>query len=420
MVPINTLPHPLTSDDVNIGGGKTITTFGSIALLVNNVTGGGMVLFAQMYQQAGWLLPTLCLLLLMLICGTGALMLVECMAMMPRNGQFRRRVEYTTVMKHFCSHRWYVLIAVFYQLSLAVTNISLIVQSIQVMDFTIVAIAGRTCALPEFYPNPGFGCPDPVSGQISPFDPTVYCIPLGLFFTALIVIPLGLLDLDDNVVVQKGAFVSLITIVFIWIGVLAGQSPVAGRVPTVGTTLSSVVGTSLFNFAIVTSVPSWINEKKEGVSIVKVMFSVLAIAVGMFILVGWLGGTAFVPWTGDETLLDKLKDTGTLGKVSFYAFPIIVYLNDIPVLSIMQRYNLLQEGVCGRRMANFIAVVLPWLIAIPLYTGSGYQQLANWGGVLVTSSQRTHQALPNNALLLCVCLTRSTPVRCCLVICVQW
>ena len=385
------VPSTATDGEVveSVGGGKTIDYWGSVALLVNNVTGGGMVLFAQTFQQAGWLLMVLCLLVLMVCCGLGGLMLVECMAMMPHNGRFTRRVEYTTVMKHYCSRYVYIAISVFYQLSLTITNLSLIVQSIQVMDFTIAAVAGRSCTVPQFYPTFAFACPEPVQGNITPFDSSVWCVPLGLYFTALIVIPLGLINLDDNIKVQKGAFFSLCVILLIWVGLLSSNSPDGGRVPVVGSTLSSVLGVSLFNFAFLSSVPSWVNEKRDDVSIPKTLWTVLPLSVVMFVVMGWLGGAAFV-WTANsnETLLDKVKDVttaGKLGEVTFYLFPIIVNLTSIPVLSIFQRYNLVKEGVCGLRMANFLAVVLPWLLAIPLYNGSGYQELANWGGVLVTS-----------------------------------
>jgi hypothetical protein len=43
VVATNTLPTALTSDASEVGGGKTIDYVGSVALLINNVTGGGMV-----------------------------------------------------------------------------------------------------------------------------------------------------------------------------------------------------------------------------------------------------------------------------------------------------------------------------------------------------------------------------------------
>lgn len=39
-------------------GEKTITFFGSIVLTVNNVSGPGMLALPIVFQQAGWLMPT--------------------------------------------------------------------------------------------------------------------------------------------------------------------------------------------------------------------------------------------------------------------------------------------------------------------------------------------------------------------------
>ena len=72
-------------------------------------------------------------------------------------------------------------------------------------------------------------------------------------------------------------------------------------------------------------------------------------------------------------------------KVTFYVFPIVANLTSIPVNSIFQRLNLTSQGV-HRYLASFLAVVLPWLIAMPLYYGQGYLDLALWSGVLVTST----------------------------------
>ena len=60
--------------------------------------------------------------------------------------------------------------------------------------------------------------------------------------------------------------------------------------------------------------------------------------------------------------------------------------------AIMQRYNLLEAGVCGPRMANFLGVVLPWLVCIPFYTGSGFSNVVNWGGIIFNSTVSHGQA----------------------------
>src|SRR4051794_29583989 len=95
---------------------------------------------------------------------------------------------------------------------------------------------------------------------------------------------------------------------------------------------------------------------------------------------------AFPPFENGQTVLVVIYSLGTkLAKITFFLFPACVNLTSIPVFSIMQRYNLVESGVCGHRMALFIAVCVPWLIAIPLYTGSGYQLLVTWSGILITS-----------------------------------
>jgi hypothetical protein len=37
-------------------------------------------------------------------------------------------------------------------------------------------------------------------------------------------------------------------------------------------------------------------------------------------------------------------------------------------------------------MANFLGVLLPWLICIPFYTGSGFSNVVNWGGIVFNSA----------------------------------
>ena len=111
---------------------KTITLVGSIALLINNVTGGSMVVLPQTFQQAGWVLPVLALFGvagLSCICG---IMLIEAMTLVPGNNRFQKRLEYTNIA-HIYFPRWLYWVAqIFYQLSILAQNISMIIQSVQV------------------------------------------------------------------------------------------------------------------------------------------------------------------------------------------------------------------------------------------------------------------------------------------------
>jgi hypothetical protein len=366
---------------------KRIGLFGSIALLTNNVTGGGMVLFAQLYQQAGWVMPTLTLLLLCLVSLVTSMMLISCMSMLPYNGAFGRRVEYSDVMRHFLSRPLYFVSFLFYQVALLSTNIALIIQSVQVMDFAIAAVLGHSCLIPQVAPSLSlYSCPAEVDGGITVFPVGTYGLPLGFFLTALVIIPLGLLNLDDNIIVQKGAFLLLVSVCLTWAVLFGERGFHSSYVPAVGSVFTQVVGVSYANFAFLTSIPSWMNEKSRSTPITASLASSLLISVVLFVAMGSLCALSFPPWTTDATLLDQVLSIGTpLAKVTFYAFPVVANLSSIPPNAIFQRLNLTSQGV-HPYLATFLAVMLPWLIASPLYFGQGYLELSLWSGVLVTST----------------------------------
>lgn len=225
-----------------VGGGKSITYWGGVAFLVNNVTGGGMVLFPTVFQQAGWVVTIAGLIAIMLLACVSGFMLIEAMAMMPGNKRFGKRAEYTSITKHFLPRKGYVLSQIFFNLSLSANMISMIVQSIQVMDFTIAELFGASCTVPQFLPSFSVGCPSPVENYNTVFGPGVYAVPLGWFVLLLIVLPLGMVNLDDNIFVQKGAFISVAAIFIIWISLFVGQGLDASRVPAIGSNFTQVLG----------------------------------------------------------------------------------------------------------------------------------------------------------------------------------
>jgi amino acid permease len=78
---------------------------GSVALLVNNITGGSMVVFPLTFQQSGWLVPVVVLLGVCMLSTVASLMLVETMSLIPGNQRLQKRVEYTNLVDHFFP-RW--------------------------------------------------------------------------------------------------------------------------------------------------------------------------------------------------------------------------------------------------------------------------------------------------------------------------
>lgn len=98
------------------------------------------------------------------------------------------------------------------------------------------------------------------------------------------------------------------------------------------------------------------------------------------VLVGVLGAMAYtVPPSSDLlNVINESPQANIVTRIAVYAFPFVAVTTSIPIFCIIVRYNLLENGVCGKRAAFFWSVLFPWLIVIPFYTGSGLLTLINW------------------------------------------
>ena len=370
-------------------GHKTIGFFGGFALLVNNMTGPGMTAIPPIFQQAGWLVPSLCFLVVALVATLSSTMLCQAMASIPGNDKFQDRVELTTLAKRVFGKWGFYFTMLLFVLSLQSVNVASIVESAQTMDLTIIRIFGKSCAL-EFAPDFGFICHKGFGTGVSPFGDDVWVISIGFLVILLMAVPLGYVNLDDNIGVQKGAFVILMIICvewFVWF-VYRGDLDY-GNVPAVGKDMSQVLGTIVFNYAYVTTIPSCFNEKKPHVSINTSMWSSAILSFVLFMFLGVLGAWSY-HYSPSDDVLSKINDDlsgspfmNLCSQVTVYLFPLVALVSGIPIFSIIVRYNLMENKVCGKGWANVWGVLFPWLVSIPAYTGSGLLQVINWTSLLV-------------------------------------
>lgn len=370
-------------------GNKTIGFFGGFALLVNNMTGPGMTAIPPIFQQAGWFPPTLCFAVIALVATLSSTMLCQAMASIPGNDQFQDRVELTTLAKLVFGKWGFYLTMGMFVLSLQSVNVASIVESAQTMDLTIIRIFGKSCAL-EFAPDVAFICHDGFGTGVSPFGSGKYVISAGFVVVLLMAVPLGYVNLDDNIGVQKGAFIILVVICIEWFVWFLYRAPLDyGNVPAVGHDMSQVLGTVVFNYAYVTTIPSWVNEKKPYVSINKSMWSSAALSFVLFIALGVLGAWSYHYSPSDDVLSminDDLSGSAvmnTMSQVTVYLFPLVALVSGIPIFSIIVRYNLMENHICNKTWANVWGVLLPWVVSIPAYTGTGLLQVINWTSLLV-------------------------------------
>lgn len=375
-------------------GSKTIGFFGGFALLVNNMSGPGMMQIPYIFQQAGWLPPLVCLIVVCIVATLSSTMLCEAMSAIPGNEHFEDRVELTTLAKFFFG-RWGFYITLFlFVLSLQAVNVASIVVSAQTMDLTIVRIFKKTCAF-EWAPKPGFICHEGYGVGDSPFGDDTFVISIGFVVVLIMAVPLGYVNLDDNIIVQKIAFILFLLIMLEWIVWFIYRGPLDySNVPVVGGDLSTVLGTVIFNYAYVTTIPSWVNEKKPHVSVNKSMWGAAVLSTVLFSVVGIIGAWAY-KFKASQDVLSKINDDQNVvpnswlliaSQVTVYAFPMVALLSGIPIFSIIVRYNLVENNICKKFWANIFAVIFPWVVAIPAYTGTGLMNVINWTSLLINGA----------------------------------
>jgi len=79
------------------------------------------------------------------------------------------------------------------------------------------------------------------------------------------------------------------------------------RVQAFSPNQTQVLGTVVFNYAFVITVPSWVNEKKPDVSINKSIWTATSIATAFYVSIGLFGAWTF-NFTGDQDLLDAIAE----------------------------------------------------------------------------------------------------------------
>ncbi len=377
-------------------GAKTINSVSGTALLMNNMMGVGIPLLPTLFQQAGFVSPIVIMLVVALLSGLSASMLTESMKYVPGNRNFDDRIEYASLCKFYLGTGPYWLIQVFLNMSLLSVNIVSILLTVQVMDWTIVRVFTSTCGL-VLLPVAnktveGFQCISPVVGLCShdnsPFG-NAMVISIGFVVIIALIIPMGYFNLEDNIGIQVLATLIQTLILIQWVVAffIHGFTISGENVTAFGTGVGqgSVLGQVILNYAFVMTVPSWCNEKKRSSNVNKVVWSSVGISTTFFLAVGILGALSFPNLRGEDilTALNQASNGSVITEVSVYLFPIIAVASSIPVFSIIIRYNLMENGLCNKFWANVWAVVLPWVLAVPLTAGNTiFNSVATYTSIL--------------------------------------
>jgi len=253
---------------------------------------------------------------------------------------------------------------------------------------------------------------------------------------------MGYFNLDDNMIVQVVAFVLTLGCWVIWILITLFADPATQpaahiingtanqgtwAIPMINDAAgfgsqAGVLGTILFNFGFVTTVPSWVNEKKPEVSVNKTVWMSTALCLVIFYVIGIPGAAAFKYYlagpatnncaygidTGDpgncvQDLMELILGNDANGTalapsawadhpgsrrlmhLSVYLFPIVAILSSIPVFSIVIKYNCIENGF-SKRFATLWGVIFPWVAAAPLlYQPGALATIINFSSLFFVS-----------------------------------
>jgi len=356
----NCAPTPATKSVVGLSvGARSITLLGSIALVLNNISGPGMLEFPATFQAAGYVPCLVLLAIVTVISSACATLLADAMARIPGNSAFEARHEFSDVTSHFLGQSWFGLTQGAFYLCLLSQNVAAIVSTAQVLDALVAGfVFGKTFALQL---RPIFGIVEWDAGDCSTAAlESGSCVPfsyedgyaigdgpgrrartllsarglllvtaddgaaedaaggssggsdddnggggdsiitssglilsLGYVLCAALFMHAGFLNLEENITMQVGSFVSLLTLTVAFLAIFWAEGLEGSRVPAVGNDWMDCVGVIIFNFAFCVTVPSWLNEKAPGVSVNQVVWTSAVAAAVMYAGVGWLGGLAF-------------------------------------------------------------------------------------------------------------------------------
>lgn len=219
-----------------------------------------------------------------------------------------------------------------------------------------------------------------------PFDDVEgYVLTVGYVLSAVVFLPLGLMDLKENAPWQISGFIVLLlcSLQFVTSFTLDGYS--FDNLSLMGTQWNELLGVILFNFTFTSAVPAWLADKDPSVSVSGVIRDSTIMSVILYLLVGALGALA-IPNISDNMLSSMIMGSyGATTQVSAFIFAVFIIGLGIPLFSVVTRLNLTCCGLCSHSMGNMLSVYLPWSISWMFYRGSAITKLLSWGGMLFSS-----------------------------------
>mmetsp|Transcript_34615 Transcript_34615/g.83762 ORF Transcript_34615/g.83762 Transcript_34615/m.83762 type:complete len:534 (-) Transcript_34615:417-2018(-) len=407
-----------------------------VTVCVNTMFGPGMLAIPKAFQDGGWL-PSISILAFMAVATYMTSQFLEETLSRTKhtfveaktdNGEHQNPTQNEELVLEFAdltrihfgsanAEKCSVFLLSLCLMALAIAQMIVVAQA---LDGLVVYVFGYTCAIDyeHFPPSLAFS----TNSGLTPFGVNKPVISLGFGLAMCVCTFLGTLDLSENVKPQLVAICLFLvsTIEFVrcflmdsnlisksgwltqnddgWssganVGLQTRNSHENGTsgafmldrkgegLQMFGCHPWMILGVIVFNFAIVITVPSLFADVQKGTSTSGPVGVASAIMFVIYAAVGITGAGA-VPNAGSDFFSYLTGDTiPTTTRLSVFMFVVSLMLS-VPVYTILVIRNLIQ--MTGRPTeCKIVGAVLPWLVAMFLYTSDKFGSFLNWTSLLV-------------------------------------
>lgn len=192
---------------------KTIGLIGSIAIAVNSLAGPAILQLPFQFQQSGIIPTTLCLVAVATLSAFCSLHMASVVSKVPGNKTYNKCIEFSDVYRIFWSERAYKVTQVMFYLTAVCVNVAAIVDTAQTVDSALGLHATTYGYSFDKGQIVSWSHRDHCTrymvkhGDCTPFENQneygEYILTLGYLLTAMVFVPMCLMDLKENSLLQS-------------------------------------------------------------------------------------------------------------------------------------------------------------------------------------------------------------------------
>ncbi|KAJ8603151.1 hypothetical protein CTAYLR_004570 [Chrysophaeum taylorii] len=382
-----------------ISGRQIITTLGSIAIFMNAIVGPGFLSLPKVYNDSGFAVPTILLVVGFFIAAQATIVRSETVALMPGNAEYTRVVEFCDPALKFVGRKAFVVSHVLFYVAAMSTVIASIVLVAEATDILLAHTFGRTYALTLNGSHPLTiqawnlsqnckkltVCKPFFSGRQMRSN----CfVSLGYVIAFAVLFPVSTDALSEGMSLQFLSFLvmsaTIPTFVMKDVVKCVSSGPATLGFVQFGPRALGSSGVVLFNLMYGIFVSTWLTEKEPSVSVKQVVRQTSCVSCGMMVVYGAMGALGARKVAADGLLGDTEKGEPPVIFAAAIAFGFLVIASGIPVACVMARHNLLSCEM-PPFVASALCVVLPWSTAWLFAAPIAYRALVNYSGLFVVS-----------------------------------